>query len=472
MSDLFQNSASQIATFDDTKEGCQRKWAWGRIARIRSPQGVGAALGEEIHKQIEDYLGGKPLDFTKPSGYIVSSGLEFIPKPGTPGLVTERQFHFEFEKASYMGRMDCEIPSVVHDWKSTKNFKYRLSKEELRKDPQAILYACDYFRRHPTELEVKCSWVYLRTEGAKKSVKTEITITQEEAAKGLEALEKISERMAGIYDAAPPLQNTPEAQKRLSDYILSLSPNENSCSAFGGCPHRGRCTDLDPLKQIFSKHAKKTEETKKNMSILNKMRGATAPVAATPKVVEPQQINPPEQHLPVAAEFVAQPMPTPTNGATPPKGGLLSRVKASLAGASVPAPSPAPAVLVDEVSFHERYPDVNPADLTAEQIARVNAGQPPTPFHSAPAPVEVPVSVPAPPATVPEIAPKKRGRPKKVVEETPLTVAATLAMEEAYSSMPVPSMDVRFHEYLAEVRMATDKFTAEVAAIAAKYDVR
>lgn len=49
-------SPSQIETFSS----CQRKWAFGSMLGMRVPQTKGQALGDEVHKQLENYLQGRP----------------------------------------------------------------------------------------------------------------------------------------------------------------------------------------------------------------------------------------------------------------------------------------------------------------------------------------------------------------------------------------------------------------------------
>ena len=111
---------------------------------------------------------------------------------------------------------------------------------------------------------------------------------------------------------------------------------------------------------------------------------------------------------------------------------MMDRVKAQLA-ATTPAVEPvsveAPTGIEDPEAFAERYPDIDPADLTDEQIFRINAGEPLTPFHGAPAEVAA-----VPPVVMPDM-PKKRGRPagsknkkdvETVVETVPGAPASTL----------------------------------------------
>ena len=73
--------------------------------------------------------------------------------------------------------------------------------------------------------------------------------------------------------------------------------------------------------------------------------------------------------------------------------------------------------LMDVPAFLAKYPGVDPADLTLDQIVRVNAGKPLTVFHveDAPAPPVSTVILPPPPSPSPSPSPSspKRKREKK-----------------------------------------------------------
>ena len=82
-------SASQIETFSN----CPRKWAWRYLEGVEDEPNKSAELGRAIHAELEKYLRGESIDFTSETGYIAASGLEHLPKPGTPGLLIEEEFH-------------------------------------------------------------------------------------------------------------------------------------------------------------------------------------------------------------------------------------------------------------------------------------------------------------------------------------------------------------------------------------------
>jgi hypothetical protein len=393
---VIRLSPSQFKSF----EACKRLWGWQKIAGIPSIAGAGATLGSEVHSQIENLLKGGSLDFTRDSGSIAASALEFIPAPTTPGLHTEREFFFEGDNAVFNGRIDCELPAtdtspgVVIDWKTTSSWDWMKHERELRNDAQAVLYACHHFIDNPEAERVICRWVFMKTRGGRASRVTEITFTQQEALAGLQRLEKVAAEMSAIANAAP------KEAAAIEQYILTLPPTEASCGNYGGCQFRGKCSDLSPL--VGLKNYLNREKNKTMSSLLAKKPAAAAP----------QEINPPEQHLPVKILDAPAPVASPAavaQPAQPPVGGsaLLARVRAGVAGQALPsagtaaveaamaavapmvAPTPEPGQLTQlgmETLAKYGVAVSSVSDTTEEMCARVNRGEPPTPFH---APAEV-----------------------------------------------------------------------------------
>ena len=301
-------SASQIQTFSD----CQRKWAWRIIEGIEEPPNKAAELGGLVHAELEKYLTGGSVDFTTEVGYIAAAGLEHLPKPGTPGLLVEQEFHFEGPSGhTYLGYKDLEEPGTVTDHKTTSDLRWQKTADELRTDIQATLYAVDYFRKHPDEPRVGLRWVYYQTKNTKKSAVTHIRVDQTETWQRFLEIEKIAEEMH--------LASTKRA--------LELPPNINHCSAYGGCPHQGRC-NLSP----FDKMRSHVEQNKLTALLKNRNNGAAAPPPATP---------PAPSSLPLA--FQPGGAHHGTAAAAAPVGGnkLLGRLQAGGAPAAA-AVAPAP----------------------------------------------------------------------------------------------------------------------------------
>jgi CRISPR/Cas system-associated exonuclease Cas4 (RecB family) len=354
-------SASQVQTFSD----CQRKWSWRYVAGVEETSSPAAELGKAVHAQLEKYLRGGEIDFTGEVGYIAAAGLEYLPKPGTPGLQVEEEFHFEGPSGhSYLGYKDLQVPGVVFDHKTTSDLKWQKTTEDLKNDIQATLYAVDYFRNHPDELEVELRWVYYQTKNAKKSAITILRVGQTETWQRFLEIEKITETMSAAADKQP----------------LELPPNVNHCSAYGGCPHQGRC-NLSP----FDKMRAHMEQNRLTLLLQAKKNGAaTAPATQAPPAA------------PVAPAAAAAASPPTANR-------LLARLQAG------GAPSAA-------VNPPEYQPPPDPQAMTPAAVAQVPAPQ----VAQAPAPQAAQAALVAQAAQAAQApaAPAQaagRGRPKKAV---------------------------------------------------------
>ena len=254
---LMRLSASQIQTFAD----CQRKWAWRYVEGVEDAPNKSAELGKAVHAELEKYLRGGDIDFTSEIGYIAASGLEHLPKPGTPDLIVEEEFHFEGPSGhTYLGYKDLEEPGTITDHKTTSDLKWAKTPEDLQTDIQATLYAVDYFRKHSEEKSVQLRWVYYQTRNTKKSTVTLLTVDQRETWNKFLAIEQIAGRMH-------------EASKLRA---LDLPANINHCSAYGGCPHQGRC-NLSPFDKMRS-HMEQNKLT----ALLKNKNGAAAPAQSVP----------------------------------------------------------------------------------------------------------------------------------------------------------------------------------------------
>lgn len=247
-------SASQVTGFVD----CERKWAWRYIAGIKTPQNASAALGTEVDDtQLQPYLrDGRPLDFSRESGYIAAPGLVFLPQPMTSGLEVQKRFvipspsfadgkHIGF---GFQGYLDLWLPNggmpdieddnpIVCDFKTTGNWKYAKTPKDLETDPQAQLYAT--WAMYATKKRVvDLAWVYFSTKGTRKAKRVHLRVHGDHVAEQFERINGIAIRMDDI-------------RKTVTD-PLELKPNVDMCESYGGCPYRDKC-NLSPAQIIDAK---------------------------------------------------------------------------------------------------------------------------------------------------------------------------------------------------------------------------
>lgn len=238
-------SASQIETW----HGCRRKWAWRNVARIEAPPHASAALGSRIHKQLELYLTGEPFDYSTPvmraAAEMAIPSIANLPPPKSPGMLVETPFNFDLRDGSvlFRGIIDVLLPDggvvpgceagspIVVDHKSTKSRRYIKSVETLTTDVQAMIYAyhaMTIFRVNAVQL----LWNYCFTAGAPATERRHLKVLQPQV---------VDQFLGPISAAAAEITTTYAAQPN----PLELPPSTEHCDAYGGCPYKLHCTDLN-----------------------------------------------------------------------------------------------------------------------------------------------------------------------------------------------------------------------------------
>ncbi len=269
-------SPSQIATYRE----CARKWAFGTIAKIRAPPNQSAALGTETHWQLETYLNGGQLDYTKESGYIAASGVHHLPTPPLSKLNLESRFKFQSPMTGfwYHGIRDVFLPQgtlsqymdpLVIDHKTTSSLKWAKTPEDLLTDVQAMVYAYSAM-----STSVRLRWVYYQTKGARKSLPVEVIVSRDHVVEQFSKIELTTAEMQHILDVV-----ATEPARGL-DLLKSLPPSPEACESFGGCPYRHICnlSPSDRLASIFSKPTPTQEHTMSVQSLIERLKNKGAAV--------------------------------------------------------------------------------------------------------------------------------------------------------------------------------------------------
>ena len=121
---------------------CERKFGWSYLEGLRA-QNRFADFGVKVHAQLERWLRHGILpDPTLPEGKVAESGLHHLPAPNTPGLMVESEIFTITQQAIYHGFGDWIEPAspsthylpVIGDHKSTVDFKWALTSEDLERD--------------------------------------------------------------------------------------------------------------------------------------------------------------------------------------------------------------------------------------------------------------------------------------------------------------------------------------------------
>jgi len=245
--ELVRISPSQIKTWHDL---CPRRWYYERH-RKRS-QNEAAAAGERMHTVLERWLEyGTPPDLGTDAGRTAVAGLGLIPGPHVAQV--ELKFEHEHQGVTYNGRIDFAAgyePGrfvLVGDHKSIGDIRRAKSIEDLRDDPQWVIYG-HWAAEHYEVETVGGRWVYYqRTTKSRprgRAAKVEFSASRSE--------------LRGRFQELHERRSLPIVQARTSG---ELPPrNLKSCHLFpsrdpatSGCPYKREChATLDPAERLHA----------------------------------------------------------------------------------------------------------------------------------------------------------------------------------------------------------------------------
>jgi hypothetical protein len=332
------SSPSQLKTLRD----CPRKWGWRYIDGIKSPQSDGQKVGSGTHSELEDWLAhGAVPDENKvvPTskglrypGKIAMAGLPLIPAPGT--CEVERKFWLEIEPGVVIyGLIDflAQIPvPIVGDHKTTTDFKWALSPDDLLTDEQNTIYAVVgmLLLNQPAVLT---RWVYYLNHGTPEARAVDRTRNWNEAVVALQPLAELVKTSMEFH--------------RTIKTALELPPNPGHCGAYGGCEHIGRCQIKtgERLRAAMGQFNVAEFVAKKRAEDAAAAPPAPAPAPAAPPPAPAAEAAPPP--APAPAPEAPPPAPAPAPAAPPPAPAPPAEAAPPAAPptVTVPAPPAAPA---------------------------------------------------------------------------------------------------------------------------------
>ena len=200
------------------------------------PQSPSQALGEAIHKQVEDYL----LDGKMPDLPSVENAMKkgYVPPTGGAYLVEEPKDYGMRMLATGIpvkGRIDLLVPPTsgeslvkVVDWKSASSFRYVPEPDVLTRDVQGILYLKYAFENYPFATTGQFRHVYLLTKGTgSKKVDAEVVDRSFVDAQWAHIEQTVEDMKATASRALP--------------VVAATQANLSHCSNYGGCSFRDRC---------------------------------------------------------------------------------------------------------------------------------------------------------------------------------------------------------------------------------------
>lgn len=318
----------------DTFDMCEAKWGFRWKEKIYSPPNKFAQLGIDTHQELEDWIGeGKPV-----VSDILIPAQKHFPMPSET-VFAERMVGFEVttiegEKFGYHGKVDvtdATNPSLpgVYDLKTTGDFGWAKTPEQLEKDIQRAIYVQFALTDYQAN-EALCRWVYAKT-------------TTPYASKPVELLSSREQTESFFQEKIIPLSRRVLKASASDITVKDLEKDYTACGAFGGCPNIDRCA-VTARQRIFSKMAqeqvrnavmkksntvienvtdngeKKMSDAKSKMAaLLEKKKGAQVAAAASAKVekVAVQAVNPPDASKDETEENVTKAQPSEEAEATP-----------------------------------------------------------------------------------------------------------------------------------------------------------
>lgn len=209
---------------------CNRQWGWKYLVKVPEQSKQSLSLGLQVHKELQTYL-----NTGTPPGPIALPGLIHLPQPNAENMLVEGYFTY----AGWRGYKDVELPGHVYDHKTTKNFRYKLTKKNLAQDVQGIVYGLENMVKY-TLPEVSLHWVYYLTQEPYQSKLVQVSLTREEADARFEIIQQEAKRLTETKD---------NAKGDLRDYVLGLDFDPHACEDYGGCPYKAQC-NLTPAQQF------------------------------------------------------------------------------------------------------------------------------------------------------------------------------------------------------------------------------
>jgi len=286
-------SASQIKTY----HSCKRKWHWEKIAGHRSPPTEKMAKGTAIHHAIECFIEGTEVEGTVPvlkyngrvlkdpekikkarendetwefkTDMYVEEAKNYLPH----NAIAEQRFSLptlDGEGPPMFGYVDVHTPTLVLDWKTTSSLRWAKTPSELKRDPQALIYAKWHWEKYNILNEVKFVYIETAAKTKTRSMETAIKLSYDEINNFWNELQ-------------PTVASMVEDAKVIN--TLDLAPSPSACNDYGGCPHKARC-GLTGLQGLYKTNRKGKSKMAKNIQDLIKKK------AETPSIVPPDAPNP------------------------------------------------------------------------------------------------------------------------------------------------------------------------------------
>lgn len=326
--DLVYLSASQFQSF----KRCKRKWAFTYIDGEISPGSPATEFGLEVHEAIEKYLKTGEWIGAADAVACAQQGVHMLPTPKDRTIGVEQQLLVKIldGRAMLIGYVDLVEPArnghplKVIDHKSTKDFRYAATADDLRDNDQANIYAKWAMEFHRVDM-VDAQWRYYcaRPSRAKGSTPD----GRPRNPRGFKVVSRFKTR-GEVESAWSALMKEAETMVDISTnqrvWAKDVEPNPEACGDYGGCPFRHLCdVEIGTIGSLMDHNktahtrpsgAKGKEVMGSLMDIINRNKAQQNAAAQAPplqpEASPPPPPAPPAQIAPAApAEAVAPARP-------------------------------------------------------------------------------------------------------------------------------------------------------------------
>jgi hypothetical protein len=266
MSVLTHVSASQIKDF----KACNRLWYYTRILKQRAPQTEAQSRGTTVHGALEAHLKAGAIEpeileraeklgiSQKDLNDYITAMAPFVGKPGE-GLTEFKDSMPTFDGGpQYVLVVDhareitiensnglpWEIIPQIDDLKTTSDFRYCKTPDELGHDVQMVSYAkwalwrLFELKKKPPPTFVSLRHVYVRTRGKRVATARDVLVTPADVESRWQEILTYVRDMVAL--AAMTTWSEADGEAPLNPQDVPATTTDH-CSAYGGCFFRGQC---------------------------------------------------------------------------------------------------------------------------------------------------------------------------------------------------------------------------------------
>ncbi len=247
---LEKVSASQIAMYQE----CPTKWYRAYVLKDRMPASPAQAKGTAMHKLAEEYARQGTMELSGDPELIsrVAPIMEYLPKPAElKEWKVEREIWLDTYEGGpkIHGFVDLESPNMylygpdqrayrrIIDYKSTSDFRYAKTGEDLANNTQMMIYAKSAVNEGAGEVDL--AHLYMRTRNSPAALYVSVLVGDVDVDLFFEGLILVIKDMVALAAKEPE--------------INSIEKQVNACDNYGGCYYKPKCFAVGGVKGLFSK---------------------------------------------------------------------------------------------------------------------------------------------------------------------------------------------------------------------------